>query len=146
MAVADDSRLEELTDAECLEFLAHAHVGRLALADGDDGPLVVPVNYVVDGRAVVFRTAAGSKLARIHEGLPVSFQVDEIDHRTHAGWSVLVRGTAYEAAHWEVAHLVVAPWAPGDRSHYVRVRADRISGRRLHPEALPWVFDSRAYL
>ena len=58
--------------------------------------LVLPVNYVLDGDVIVFRSDPGEKLDAI-DGHPASFQIDFIDAFHHTGWSVLVRGTAYRA-------------------------------------------------
>jgi uncharacterized protein len=55
--------LEVIDPDECRRLLAGDEIGRLAVADGG-APTVVPVNYVVDGDAVVFRTAPGTKLAK----------------------------------------------------------------------------------
>ena len=52
--------LEEIGEAECMALMAGQRVGRLIVSGSP--PQVFPVNYVVDGGAVVIRTAAGSKL------------------------------------------------------------------------------------
>ncbi|WP_462203650.1 pyridoxamine 5'-phosphate oxidase family protein [Frankia sp. CcWB3] len=50
-----------LSPATCLWLLGNEQLGRVAFrADGE--VLVLPVNYVMDGEAVAFRTAVGSKL------------------------------------------------------------------------------------
>src|SRR6187401_1644040 len=95
---ADDRSLQSLTIDECVELLAARSVGRLAVNNQGDGPLVTPVNYVWSGSAVVFRTDPGTKLDALSHG-PVSFQVDEIDPIHRIGWSVLVRGRAEHATH-----------------------------------------------
>jgi len=127
---ADVPALEEIPRAECLALLAARGVGRIAVAVPEAAPLVVPVNYVLDGEAVVFRSGPGSKL-RALRGTPVSFQLDEIDGARHTGWSVLVRGRAYETTHWETEHVDVRPWVPTDRDHWVRVVPESITGRRI---------------
>ena len=55
-------QVTELTRAECFELLASAPLGRVAVAD-DRGPVVFPVNFVLDRHTVVFRTEPGTKLA-----------------------------------------------------------------------------------
>lgn len=139
----DQPTLEDLTPEDCLALLAQHRVGRLAVAVPGSSPLVVPVNYVMDNRAVVFRTDHGEKLASLH-GQPVSFQIDEIDPLHRTGWSVLVRGVAHEATHWEVDHLTVDPWAPGRRDRWVRVVPSTISGKRI--SVAPYESEPRAYL
>jgi hypothetical protein len=58
----DHARLEILPFDECLRLLASIPVGRAGfVADGE--VVVLPVNHVVDGQDVIFRTAHGSKAA-----------------------------------------------------------------------------------
>lgn len=128
------NRLEVLERGEALRLLERAHVGRVGfVADGEQ--LVLPVNFVVDGDSIVFRTAAGSKLDAAMGGTEVAFEVDETDDRRHAGWSVLVRGPArvvtdpIERA--AVERLPLRPWSHAPKPHYVRVEARTVSGRRL---------------
>jgi uncharacterized protein len=90
-----DPRIEELGDSECRELLAGRHLGRLALVDGR-GPVILPVNHVVDRDAPVFRTDPGTRLDAAAEGAAVAFEVDAADEATRTGWSVVVRGTLDE--------------------------------------------------
>jgi nitroimidazol reductase NimA-like FMN-containing flavoprotein (pyridoxamine 5'-phosphate oxidase superfamily) len=128
--VRDGPALEEIDVATCYELLGRCTVGRVAVNVPGLGPLVVPVNFVLDGDAVVFRTDAGTKLRLLRDG-PISFQVDSIDHSWHTGWSVLVRGVAYEADGWEVQHLRLDPWAGGGKQHWVRLLPALVTGRRI---------------
>lgn len=50
---------DELHVEDCLRLLETQPVGRLAINRIDDGPLVVPVNYVLDGDTIVFRIRPG---------------------------------------------------------------------------------------
>jgi nitroimidazol reductase NimA-like FMN-containing flavoprotein (pyridoxamine 5'-phosphate oxidase superfamily) len=137
--------LTELTADDCYALLGTQPVGRLAVPDGVQGPLVVPVNFLLDGDVIVFRTDMGTKVRALRQG-PVSFQVDFIDWIHHTGWSVLARGVAYEATHWEVEHLDLDPWAEGDKTHWIRLIVDDITGRRLQPSDLALPTDDRGYL
>ncbi|MGQ0520560.1 MAG: pyridoxamine 5'-phosphate oxidase family protein [Actinomycetota bacterium] len=128
--VTEAATLEDLPPEECLGLLRAHEVGRLAVGVPGEAPLVLPVNYVVDGETVVFRSGPGSKL-RAMRGTPVSFQLDQIDPVHHTGWSVLLRGRAYETTRWETGHLDVEPWVPEGRDHWIRVVPDDISGRRI---------------
>jgi nitroimidazol reductase NimA-like FMN-containing flavoprotein (pyridoxamine 5'-phosphate oxidase superfamily) len=141
--VTETAELEELEHDECLERVASTSVGRLAVSVDERGPLVVPVNYVLDGEIVVFRSGAGSKLHALRD-TPVSFQVDSIDPFHRTGWSVLIRGIAREATEHEVEHLDVEPWAPGDKHHWIRVLPTAITGRNIHLPDLSC--DTRGYL
>ena len=111
------------------------------LVDGGQ-PVILPVNFLLADDAVVFRTAAGTKLRRAH-GSPACFEVDDIDTAGRAGWSVLVFGrleevTAYDEMEVQrLRDLPLSPWASGDRSHWLRLVATRISGRRVGPVPSP---------
>jgi nitroimidazol reductase NimA-like FMN-containing flavoprotein (pyridoxamine 5'-phosphate oxidase superfamily) len=118
-------------------------VGRLAIASPGAAPLVVPVNYVLDGEIVVFRSDPGEKVLLLR-GSPVSFQIDQIDPFRRTGWSVLVQGVAYEATPREIEHLHIDPWAPGEKSHWVRIVPASITGRRIQLPELRR--DSKGYL
>jgi nitroimidazol reductase NimA-like FMN-containing flavoprotein (pyridoxamine 5'-phosphate oxidase superfamily) len=129
--------LKDLTLDECWEHLARHEVGRVAVSIPGHAPLVVPVNYALDGRVIVFRTAPGTKLDGLRTG-PISFQLDHIDPTSHAGWSVLVTGVAYEATSYEVSDVHLEPWAEGNRNIWVRILPRSVSGRRIElPEYIP---------
>jgi nitroimidazol reductase NimA-like FMN-containing flavoprotein (pyridoxamine 5'-phosphate oxidase superfamily) len=127
-------RLRELDSSECLELLGTRSVGRVAFCT-DEGPVVLPVNYVVRGEDVLFRTSPHNSIARYASGHPAAFEVDEVDDFTQSGWSVLMRGTAelVEDVHDIPTESRPVPWAEGTRSLFVRVRTRSITGRRLFP-------------
>jgi uncharacterized protein len=89
------SSWQELTKSECFELLAGQHIGRVAIVD-DQGPVVFPVNYILDRHAVVFRTDEGTKLGAARSGNRVAFEIDGVDAGTCTGWSVVVRDEATE--------------------------------------------------
>jgi uncharacterized protein len=125
--------MEELDQDECRRLLAERHLGRLAIPDFG-GPVIFPVNYVLDQGLVVFRTDPGSKLDAT-EREQVAFEVDAVEEATRTGWSVVVRGTLAEIT--DPTHLArlrtlpLYPWAPGEKANYVRVQPRRITGRRI---------------
>jgi uncharacterized protein len=125
---------QELTKSECFELLAHEHLGRVAVVD-DHGPVVVPVNFVLDRHMVVFRTDEGTKLDAASRGSKAAFQIDGIDVAAHTGWSVLVRGEAVEvtdpAELARLRRLRLTPWAPGAKARYVRIMPTALTGRRI---------------
>ena len=82
-----------LGEDECWRLLAHAEVGRLAVAVRDT-PEIYPVNFVVDNRTLLFRTAEGTKLATVAVSTRVAFEIDGFDSATGEAWSVVVHGTA----------------------------------------------------
>jgi uncharacterized protein len=136
MTVTDawfQGRLTELTEAECLELLATRQVGRLAYCD-QDGPLAVPVNYVIHDGNVLFRTSPHTSLGQHAPGAAVAFEVDEIDDFTQSGWSVLVRGPSEYVDADDLptaADARATPWPQGVRTLQVRIRPLSITGRRL---------------
>ncbi|HEY9474077.1 MAG TPA: pyridoxamine 5'-phosphate oxidase family protein [Mycobacteriales bacterium] len=79
-----------LPSEESVALLASARRGRLITTLGAL-PAAEPVPFVADGRQVVVRVAEPDP---IHTGDIVSLQVDDVDERTGAGWSVLVTGSA----------------------------------------------------
>lgn len=135
--------IEILDRAECLRLLASEVVGRVAVVDGDR-PVVLPVNYAMDGDDVVFRTAEGTKLDAAVRGATVSFEIDHADRIYQTGWSVLVSGRAElvtDAAELaRVRRLPLRPWSTHDASNWIVIRAEEITGRRIvhlaPPEAL----------
>src|SRR5687768_8410557 len=101
--------LEVLGTEDCWNLLATTAVGRLAVVT-DGRPQMFPVNYATDGRTIVFRTEAGSKLAAVDGNPNVCFEIDSLDVASRAGWSVLVAGQAatVRATH-EIGHLRTLP-------------------------------------
>jgi transcriptional regulator with XRE-family HTH domain len=124
---------ERLELDECLQLIAPGGVGRVALMT-ESGPVALPVNYQWADGAVIFRTAIGSVLAT-HAGAQVGFEVDRIDRKLQAGWSVLASGRALVVTEPELRRLRravdVEPWVPGPHDVYVRIKPDRITGRRI---------------
>jgi nitroimidazol reductase NimA-like FMN-containing flavoprotein (pyridoxamine 5'-phosphate oxidase superfamily) len=132
-------RIETLTTEESLALLSTASVGRIAVTR-DALPVILPVNYVVDGTSLVIRTKDGAILRAARAGgAVVAFEVDDLDERTMTGWSVLVTGTLREvtavSAVLRAEQLPLAPWAGGERRHFVRITPGLLSGRRILAEA-----------
>lgn len=127
--------LDVVYEAECLELMATEEVGRLAVSVGGQ-PLVFPVNYALDGREVVFRSNAGTKL-EAGLGRSVCFEVDHFDRAARTGWSVIVVGRLEEVTPADsvslqerIHSLPVEPWA-GQRERWLRVVPRAITGRRI---------------
>jgi nitroimidazol reductase NimA-like FMN-containing flavoprotein (pyridoxamine 5'-phosphate oxidase superfamily) len=127
--------LKPLSREECLALMTTTSLGRVAfLVDGR--PEVLPVNYVVDGDNVVFRTGEDTVLNQVAMQV-VAFEVDQIDERSHTGWSVVAQGVAHDVTDAidptseRLRALSLVSWAPGQRHRWLRVDANRITGRRL---------------
>ena len=137
----DQRAFQALGVEECRRLLAQHHLSRIGLVDAD-GPLILPVNYVLHRLLVVFRTEAGTKLDAAVRGARVAFEVDAVDQAGRSGWSALVRGDATEVTDAEdlrrLRALPLYPWAGWEQGHYVRITPMAVSGRRISlPEGLP---------
>ncbi|MGI8712275.1 MAG: pyridoxamine 5'-phosphate oxidase family protein [Solirubrobacteraceae bacterium] len=137
---ADDARpsaeMLELPRAECLRLLAASQFGRIAV-NGASVPIIRPVNYVFDAasQSVIFRTASGTKLHALLKSASAVFEIDGNDPAALSGWSVIIIGITEEVTdRSEIRRLEtigVDPWPPGVKSHWLRVRARVVSGRRI---------------
>jgi len=132
-------RRRTLTAEEGLRLLhtGGQQVGRLALTVAGE-PLIFPLNYALDGDAIVFRTQVGTKLSGITRSL-VSFEVDHIDDGGQ-GWSVTFDGLAQEVLDADPASLrarvdalALETWPGDDRPHVVRITAFAVRGTAWTP-------------
>jgi nitroimidazol reductase NimA-like FMN-containing flavoprotein (pyridoxamine 5'-phosphate oxidase superfamily) len=127
--------LETLSDTECRALLASASVGRVGVRIAD-APAILPVNFALLDGEVVFRTAPGSKLAAALMGVQMAFEVDDAVG-PGAGWSVLVVGYAEQirdtATLERVDRLGLEPWVDEHDHFVVRIKARRVTGRRILP-------------
>lgn len=122
-----------LSAKESWDLLSGVSLGRLVTTvDGE--PQIFPVNFVVQDRTVLFRTAEGTKLVSSAINNRVLFEAD--DHGVDEGWSVIVKGTARmvrtdeEIQRADRAQLL--PWTATAKQHYVRVLPTSVTGRRFH--------------
>ena len=139
MPESETASFEALTEAECRRLLAEQQIGRVAFVDGDY-PVVLPVNYVLDGHAIAIRTDIGSKFDQIplrH----VAFEVDGFEKWNRTGWSVLVQGFGQDVSdavgerYEDLRRRNLETWLPGERSHWLTIDVQRISGRRIRRRA-----------
>ena len=130
----DHAGLEVLPFDSCLSLLAAVSVGRVGfVANGE--VVVLPVNFVMDGQSVVFRTAIGSKLFGAEDGNAVAFEADNYDDIAESGWSVLVSGRAEvvedDAEIGRLSRLGLQPWPNAlDRPFWIRISPTSVTGRR----------------
>jgi nitroimidazol reductase NimA-like FMN-containing flavoprotein (pyridoxamine 5'-phosphate oxidase superfamily) len=126
--------LEVLGRQQCLALLETVQVGRLVFTE-DALPAVQPVNFRLSGDDVVIRVAGGAKLTAAARNFVVAFQADELDPDLRTGWSVTVVGHAQRITDVDelvqVAGTFVQPWVDGRRDHFVRIRTEKVTGRRL---------------
>ena len=132
-ALADHAGLETLPLEVCLRLLESVPVGRVSVhADGE--VVTLPVNHVVDGQDVIFRTDRGSKLSAAERRDLVAFEADDYDPRTRTGWSVLVKGHAEvvreDSEIQRLSRLGLHPWVTAtDRPFWIRIRPTSVTGR-----------------
>ncbi|KUI40750.1 pyridoxamine 5'-phosphate oxidase [Mycobacterium sp. IS-1590] len=124
--------IEILSESACWKLMSACPLGRLVTSVGGE-PEIFPVNFVVQDRTVLFRTAEGTKLSSAVINKNVLFEAD--DHNAVEGWSVVIRGLARtlrtddEIDEAERAQLL--PWTATVKPHYVRIRPLRVTGRRF---------------
>lgn len=130
----DRNGLEVLSEEECLALLATAILGRVSITAGGL-PVILPVNFLLVDRTVVFRSTAGTKLDAATRGDVVAFQADSFDASAHAGWSVNVIGVArdFGSVHGQLQFdpTLIPRWAPPGDERIVGINAEIITGRRL---------------
>lgn len=134
----DGHALEDLPRSECLRLLASVRVGRIVYTS-QALPAVAVVNFAVDEGGVVFRSDGSGNLEAATQHAVVAFEVDELDAATRSGWSVTIVGPADEVTDaGEIAGLhmlALDPWAPGGKEHFIRIKPELVSGRRILPAA-----------
>lgn len=138
-AEGEDVEIDEIPRDECLELLAGSNVGRIAVVDGDQ-PVILPVNYAYTDDGIIVNTDVGVKLEAGRQRL-VAFEIDEIDPNDKTGWSVLVKGHAYDVTETideRSERLRVVPvdtWAPGPHARRMVIGLTTVTGRRLRRES-----------
>ncbi len=131
-----DDAVQVLNQNQCLALLSSREVGRIAF-EFEGRIEIFPINYGMEGAIIVFRTAPGTKLEAVPKKA-VAFEVDSWDPDSGIGWSVVAKGRAEEvttnigrvAEHlrWVPVH----PAAPGERWHWLAIKATEITGRQFH--------------
>lgn len=132
-----DEPVTILSEDESWRRLGGVALGRLVTSFAGE-PEIFPVNFVAQGRTVLFRTSEGTKLFSATANSIVLFEAD--DHNVAEGWSVIVRGRAKvlrtDAEVEEAEKAQLMPWTAIPKVHYVRVTPVEITGRhfRFGPE------------
>jgi CBS domain-containing protein len=127
--------IEVLDEDESLRLLTTRDLGRIAFVV-EGRPQIRPVNYAVDNRMVVMRTAPGLMLDSA-PGSCVAFEVDGYEVGAGLRWSVVVHGvaqdvtTSIDAFSAALRSLDVRPIAPGERRHWLAIYPNEITGRRF---------------
>ena len=135
-----DEPVTVLSEDESWGRLGGVALGRLVTTFAGE-PEIFPVNFVVQHRTVLFRTAEGTKLFSAVASGTVVFEAD--DHNVAEGWSVIVRGRARvlrtDADIAEAERAQLMPWTATLKIHYVRLTPSDITGRhfKFGPEPDP---------
>lgn len=129
--------IRDLGAEECLERMASAHIGRIAISHSAL-PSIIPVNFALIDRFVYFGAMSRSILAAATERSVVAFQTDSYDIDTRSGWTVVGVGSAS----WVIedreidavrSHVPV-PWTIGHLpEHLIKVELDSVSGHAVAP-------------
>ncbi len=119
---------------ESLRLLGETHVGRVGITT-EAMPVVLPVNFVLDGARIVFASAPGTKLYVAATGAQMAFEADDVDQDSRWAWSVCVTGPAtvvQDAAEIErLRGLPLDRWAPQGEESFVVIEAEVVTGRRV---------------
>jgi len=126
---------EILSESECWELLGEAAVGRLAV-DIAGQPDIFPINFITDQGGIVFRSAAGTKLAGAVLNRFVAFEIDGYQPGDRTAWSVVVKGQARAIERmqevFDAEDLPLFPWLAWDKPNFVRIEPMVVTGRRYH--------------
>jgi len=129
--VADER--DALSEARCVELLCTQIFGRVGITSAGL-PCILPVRYVYDEGAIVFRTGAGTKRRAAVDGVVLAFQIDDYDRESGRGWSVLVLGRASVQTterEGDGVPTVDGHRFDGQRTHYVRLDCEIVTGRTI---------------
>lgn len=137
-AQPSDEPVQELTVEQCWQLLGDEEFGRLAYRLVDEVH-IVPINYLVDNRCLLFRTASGNKLLAAALHSDVAFEIDWRDDLS--AWSVVARGTLRRLGEDEqhrLDDLPHQPWVDTPKYDVIELTPAEVTGRsfQLHrPES-----------
>ncbi|WP_146360663.1 pyridoxamine 5'-phosphate oxidase family protein [Arthrobacter yangruifuii] len=134
MPISEENTADHLTSSQCWAYIRQARFARLAVVV-EGQPEIFPVNFAVDHGTVVFRTAAGTKLAGALSGNPVAFEIDGYDDTLSSAWSVVLKGGAALLEDYDEImdseDLALFPWQTGTKNAFVRIEPEVTAGRRF---------------
>ena len=136
------SVVERLDEAECMDLLSTARIGRL-IYNSRYGPVALPSEYKMHDGSIVFRTYRVTFTEEdLRTGIAqaeyqVVVEIDQVDPDAREGWVVLVRGTAHhvdtEAERASISTVGLQSWVEAEPEHFIRVVPISIAGQRLRP-------------
>ncbi len=127
---------EELSQEQCWDLLRSNTTGRFGFVQ-QGRVVILPVNYLVDGQSIYFRTAEDGSIAEAVPSLESSFQIDDSRADRSEGWSVLVSGASSRVEDQDLltrlwGKVMAEPWAGGARNLFIRIQAHKVTGRHMH--------------
>lgn len=124
--------VEVIDEDQSWKLLNGSVFGRLAMCI-EGRPEIFPINVYVADKSILFHTADGAKLRELVADDRAVFETDAFTSRT--GWSVVAKGSARiltdPAEIAEAADSPLDTWVPTDKTTYVRIDVDEITGRRF---------------
>jgi nitroimidazol reductase NimA-like FMN-containing flavoprotein (pyridoxamine 5'-phosphate oxidase superfamily) len=128
---SDEDTVVVLSTEECWELLESDEFGRLAYRLVDEVH-VVPINYLVSGRSLLFRTASGNKLLAAALHADVALEIDW--HDDVSAWSVVARGHLRRLGEDEAHRIDSLPhrsWLATDKYDVIELGPEAVTGRRF---------------
>jgi nitroimidazol reductase NimA-like FMN-containing flavoprotein (pyridoxamine 5'-phosphate oxidase superfamily) len=126
--------MEILDEDACWQLLRTHVVGRLGVAVAGEVE-IFPLNYLVHEGQIVFKSAAGSKVAAMAANARVTFEIDGYEPDSGEAWSVIVKGVAHELQRFSEIYaaeeLPLFPWNASPKDFFVTIRPRQVAGRRF---------------
>ena len=131
-------KLGTVTRGEALALLADVSLGRIVFTE-NAMPAIRPASHLVEDGVIIARSHDGSEVVPAGSGREtvVAYQADNIDLRSHAGWSVVVTGPATPVVDPDqIAGYVAAlpRWTEGGAEQLIRIDPGIVNGYRLIEE------------
>jgi uncharacterized protein len=124
-------RLKGLSRHECLSHLASAHVGRVGISL-QAMPAVLPVAFKLRDESILFSVSPGSPLAQAAENSVIAFQVDDFDHLSRTGWTVMGVGVSKSAPLSTPTLAAPEPWVTGEEGgRFLELQFDLLTGHEV---------------
>ncbi|WP_284974914.1 pyridoxamine 5'-phosphate oxidase family protein [Arthrobacter sp. efr-133-TYG-104] len=127
---------DELSQEQCWELLRSYTTGRFGFVQ-EGRIMILPVNYLVDGQSIYFRTSEDGSISEAVPSLETSFQIDDSRPARSEGWSVLISGPSSRVEDPDLltrlwGKNMAEPWGGGARYLFIRIQGYRVTGRHVH--------------
>jgi hypothetical protein len=138
MKVPGEEQEEGIPSDRCWSLMDRVRVGRIAAYDGDQ-PLVAVVPFAIEHGDIVVGAKADLGLSGLF-GRPVALEVSELDADTEGGWSVVVRGIAYDITDTvdrrseRLQGVDVSCWCMDGIDGRIAIHPRDVQGRWLRPQ------------